>query len=275
LWLQSGLAKEEQRDFSGARHDAEQFLTRRPDDLRGARLLAEAVSSLSGNPPALAMLKQMAAQHPHAAGWNHLYGEWLLRADDAQGARRAFEAAAAADPAFLGAGLALANLDLSEGRNESARDRLLEALKAEPRNVAALLMMAEAEQRLGDNASANARYVTILGVDSGNIVALNNLAYALARQDPDAALPYAQRALESQPGSAAVQDTLGWVYYRKSMYPTAVQYLKASADAEPTAKHEFHLAMAYLKNGDRAQGQTLLRAALGKDPNLPKTETGW
>lgn len=275
LWLQSGLAKAEQRNFSGARQDAEQFLARRPDDIRGARLLAEAVSLQNGNLPALAMLKQMAAQHPHSGGWNHLYGEWLLRAGDAAGARRAFETAVTADPGFLGARLALANLDLADGRNESARNRLLEALKAEPHNVAALLMMAEAEQRLGDNASANARYVAILGVDSGNIVALNNLAYALARQDPDAALPYAQKALETQPGSAAVQDTLGWVYYRKSMYPTAVQYLKASTDAEPTAKHEFHLAMAYLKNGDRLQGQALLRAALGKDPNLPKTETGW
>jgi hypothetical protein len=52
-------------------------------------------------------------------------------------------------------------------------------------------------------------------------------------------------------------------------------YLKDAFSKEPTPRPEFHLAMSYLKSGDRSLGAKTLEAALRKDPNLPKTESGW
>ena len=122
---------------------------------------------------------------------------------------------------------------------------------------------------------AVAQYRAVLDFDSRNLLALNNLAYTLALEDPDEALKYAQQAGEIRPDSAAVQDTLGWIYYRKGIYSTATGYLKRAVAKEPTARRQFHLGMAYIKAGDRDLGQKTLAAALQKDPNLPKTEQGW
>ena len=75
--------------------------------------------------------------------------------------------------------------------------------------------------------------------------------------------------------SANVQDTLGWVYYRKGIYNTAVNYLKTAVAKDPTPRRQFHLAMSYIKAGNRDLGQKTLTAALQKDPTLPQTEQGW
>jgi Tfp pilus assembly protein PilF len=56
---------------------------------------------------------------------------------------------------------------------------------------------------------------------------------------------------------------------------TAVNYLKSAVDKEPTPRRQFHLAMAYLKSGDRELGQRILNTALTRDPKLPQTESGW
>jgi Tfp pilus assembly protein PilF len=97
----------------------------------------------------------------------------------------------------------------------------------------------------------------------------------LASVDADEALKFAQKAAEIAPDTAAVQDTLGWVYYRKGIYSAAVGYLKKAVAKEPTPRRQFHLAMSYLKSGDQDLGQRMLKTALQQDPNLPKTEQGW
>ena len=45
---------------------------------------------------------------------------------------------------------------------------------------------------------------------------LNNLAYLLAEKldDPNSALPHAQRAAELMPETSSVIDTLGWILFR-------------------------------------------------------------
>ena len=54
----------------------------------------------------------------------------------------------------------------------------------------------------------------------------------------------------------------------------ALPYLKAAVAKEATPKREYHLAICYLKSGDRDLGQKLLQSALRKDPKLPPTEQG-
>jgi uncharacterized protein HemY len=115
----------------------------------------------------------------------------------------------------------------------------------------------------------------VLDLDGSDVIALNNLAYTLATSDPDVALKYAQQAIDLAPNSAMVQDTLGWIYYRKAVYGTAVNYLEAAVAKEPTPRRQFHLAMSYLKSGKHDLGQKTLQLALQQDPKLPVTEKGW
>lgn len=64
---------------------------------------------------------------------------------------------------------------------------------------------------------------------------LNNLAYTLAEldQDIDEAYRYARRALELEPDHPAYLDTMGWVYFRKAEFASALPYLKASLEQLP------------------------------------------
>src|ERR1019366_1848967 len=205
----------------------------------------------------------------------HLLGQWYSRSGNLAEARKAFEAAKAADQQFLPADLALSDIDLREGRNDAARQRLDSIVAKNPSNLTALLLSARAADQSGDSPAAIARFRAIVNIDRSNVIALNNLAYLLAPNDPDEALTYAQRAAEKAPDNAAVQDTLGWIYYRKGLSSMAVRYLKAAVDKESTPLRQFHLGMSYLKMGDQARGQKMVREAVAKDPSLAKTEQGW
>jgi predicted Zn-dependent protease len=108
-----------------------------------------------------------------------------------------------------------------------------------------------------------------------DVLSLNAAAYLMATSDADGALKLAEKALQLAPEDPKIQDTLGWIYYRKGQFSRAINYLQFAVAKQPTAAHEFHLAMTYLKSGDKGQGQELLGKALLKDPNLKKTEVGW
>jgi Tfp pilus assembly protein PilF len=166
-------------------------------------------------------------------------------------------------------------MEIADGRNAEALNRLGEVVTADPKNVGALLLSARAQGAVGAHASEVASYRMVLNVDQSNLIALNNLAYVLAADDPDEALKLAQQAAEMAPDSPNVQDTLGWVYYRKGLYSMAVRYLKTAVDKESTPRRQFHLGMSYLKVGDQLTGQKIVRDALAKDPTLAKTEQGW
>jgi uncharacterized protein HemY len=99
------------------------------------------------------------------------------------------------------------------------------------------------------------------------------LAYALSREKLDEAWKFAKRALELAPDEPAVQDTLGWIYYRKGLYGRAVTYLRRAVDKQATARREYHLGMAYAKVGELRLSQQYVGSALRKDSNLERTET--
>jgi tetratricopeptide (TPR) repeat protein len=136
-------------------------------------------------------------------------------------------------------------------------------------------MLAEIELQAGNSAAAIAQYRKVLEKDSRNLAALNGLAYLLADQahQPDEALQYAQQAKELAPNNAAVDDTLGWVYYCKGLYPVAAGHLEAAVAKEPNARRKYHLAMAYFKSGDGPRGTVQLNQALKMDSTLPEAAT--
>jgi tetratricopeptide (TPR) repeat protein len=264
-----------QHDHVGARASLEELLQRNIADVRVVELLMETYAAQQQVPKGVDRLKELVAAHPQSAPLQHLLGQWSMRAGDAAAARKAFESAKTADQHFVPADLSLAELEIAEGRDAEALHRLSEVVTADPKNVAALLLSAHAQEVVGARAAEVASYRTVLNLDQSNLIALNNLAYVLAPDDPDEALKLAQQAAEMAPDSPNVQDTLGWVYYRKGLYSMAVRYLKTAVDKESTPRRQFHLGMSYLKVGERLTGQKIVQDALAKDPTLAKTEKGW
>ncbi len=275
LLIQDGVLKMYDGDYVGARTDADELLRQNPEDVRAARILADSYIAQKQPQKAVERLSELAHGHPKSAPLQYLLGQYELATGNRTEARQAIEAANVVDPQFLEAGLTLARMDDQDKHPDKARQHIAAVLGADPKNVPALLLLGSIEHDAGNREQAIARYRAVLGIDGKNVFALNNLALELAFDQPDEALQYAQQAGEIAPDNATVEDTLGWIFYRKGVYRTAVDYLKNAVAKEPTPRRQFHLAMSYMKLGEQDLGQKTLATALQKDPNLLKTEHGW
>jgi tetratricopeptide (TPR) repeat protein len=273
--LQDAYLRLQTRDYGGARASAGEVLLQLPQEARAAGILAQSYAAQIPPAKVAEKLSETVTSYQTSLPLKQLVGEWYLRADNLSEARKTFEAIKAANPQYRAADLALADIDRREKRMDPARQRLNGVLKDDPKNIAALLQLATVEDESGNRDGAIAIYRSVLDIDSANLGGLNNLAYDLAFENPDEALRFAQQAAERAPENAFIQGTLGWVYYRKGAYSSAVRYLEAAVAKDPTPQRRFHLAMSYLKSGDRTRGQQMLATALQEDPALPKTERGW
>jgi len=272
LLLQDAYLKLGQKDYSAARASLTEALNRSPEDLRVLRLMVASYTSQKQPDGAARMLQEYARQHPKSAPVQHLLAEVLLATGRRAEARAALLAAKTADSRFTRADLALAQLDAAEGHVGEAASTLSTILARNPQNVTAWLMLAGIDDLRGNRVAAIEGYKKILETEPANLPALNNLAYDLSetRDQQDEALKYAQKAAELAPETPSVEDTLGWVLYRKGLYGVAVPHLEKAADKDPTALHKCHLAMAYFKMGEQGLGEKNLAVAVKLNPNLPE-----
>jgi tetratricopeptide (TPR) repeat protein len=100
-------------------------------------------------------------------------------------------------------------------------------------------------------------------------VAANNLAwiYATRGERLDYALELAQTAKQSMPENAEVDDTLGYVYYKKDMAAMAIKALEASVARDPrNVMYQYHLGLACAKAGEVGRARQLLQDALKRAP---------
>jgi tetratricopeptide (TPR) repeat protein len=114
-------------------------------------------------------------------------------------------------------------------------------------------------------------YTAALEINPEFAPAANNLAFILAEQDKnlDEALVLAQMAKEKIPESPYVMDTLGWVYYRKGLYDSAIGEFTDSLEKIPDNPAVlYHLGMAYYKKGDADKARAELEKALRLDENF-------
>ncbi len=271
--LQDAVLKMGQKDYPGMRASAEEILKQSPEDVRALRILVESYAAQKQMPLGLQKVREYAAGQPKSAAVQEFFGWLLMGSGDRAGARQALEVAKANSPGLVVADLSLAQLDMSEGKLNPARERLSALVSRDSRLLSARLMLGLVEELDGKRSTAIEHYRKGVDIDPRNVAALNNLAYLLAESNQaDDALKYAQQAKEISPNSPVVDDTLGWTYFRKGIYTSAVPYLESAVAKGDTARRRYHLAMAYMKAGDRKRGEQTLQAALKMDPNLPEAE---
>ena len=275
---QDGFLKMREGNFAGAQADAEELLPRYseqdPNIVKAVRLLVDSCIAQHQKPKAVELLRAAVAQRPKSAQLQFLLGRVLTEFGD-PGARKAFEAAVAAEPEFLPAKLELAQIDLAENRLDAARQTLNTILASHPKNVNALVMLADAEANAGNRPTAIAKYREALAIDRANISALTSLANMVIQDNPGEAVSFAQQAVELAPADPSAQDTLGRALYRNGVYGLAVEHLKKAAQIAPTPSRQYHLALSYMKGGQTSLGRAELSAALQKDPELPQKDRGW
>ena len=123
----------------------------------------------------------------------------------------------------------------------------------------------------GKNAEAQKQYERVMAIEPRAAVAANNLAwiYAESGGNLDVALQLAQAAKAQLPSQPEINDTLGWIYYKKGLTTLALGPLSQAVDKGPkVAAYQFHLGMALAKNGETDKARTALQAALAIDPSF-------
>ena len=214
----------------------------------------KAVAARPGSAPHLVV-----AAKAHAATGNVTRAEELLRA------------AINADPARLVAYGLLAEIYIAQERIDKAIAELEIAARL-PDGVGASTMIAILLEQQNKTAEARTRYERILEANSSAPIAANNLAWIYAENgvNLDRALELAQSAKRDLPESPDVTDTLGWVYYRKKMFPQAVASLKEAAALAPeNVLTQYHLGLAYTGASDYQSAKPLLIGALKAAPQSP------
>jgi tetratricopeptide (TPR) repeat protein len=272
--VQDGTLKLTQRNFAAARESFERALKKNPDDFKTLALLVQSYDLQKQLPAAVERVRHHAAQRPNSAPVQFFYGQMMRRMDNRKESRKAFAAAKAADPSLTAADVSLAGLDASEDKWADARRRLSDVVLNSPADISAHLALGAVEDHDHNYPAAIEQYRKVVDLDGSNIEALHKLAYLLAENTNhyDEALKFAQKAEELAPDNASVQDTLGWILYRKGLYSQAIPYLERSAATQPTALRKGHLAVAYWKSGNQSKAQDALRAALKIDPALADSE---
>jgi len=176
-------------------------------------------------------------------------------------------------PADADTTIILADTYVAEKKPDEAAQLISEAMRQHPKDADLMLrsgMIFEKLQRWDD---ARGVYERELQFNSDDALAKNNLAWVLAEHggDIDLALNLAQQAEEKLSGNPQVNDTIGWVYYKKGLYKTAREYLKQCVEKDQkNAAFQYRLGMAEWKLGDQEGARRNLLNAVTLDPKSPE-----
>jgi tetratricopeptide (TPR) repeat protein len=176
------------------------------------------------------------------------------------------------DASSLAAYTTLGQMYLQQQRLDEARHEFEEIVKRKPDSVPARTMVGmilDVQQKHEESRKVYEGIVSRGGVRAP--VAANNLAwiYANRGEQLDLALQLAQEAKQQMPESPEVNDTLGWVYYKKDLRELAVKTLENSVGKDPkNVMFQYHLGLAYAKAGQSIKARRALEEALRLKPDF-------
>jgi len=202
----------------------------------------------------------------------HLRARVLQLKKDMPGARQAYEAALAKNPAYFPSAAGIAALDLEADKPDDARKRFQAYIKEYPKNWHAHMAMAELEVRAGGKsevvvAALREAVQANASEPQPHVMLVNTL---LADGDAKGGLLAAQNAVAALPDNLEILDSLGRAELAAGDQQRAVTTFRKLANLQPTnALFELRLADAYMALKDRdAAARSLRRAAQLQPKNV-------
>jgi tetratricopeptide (TPR) repeat protein len=195
-------------------------------------------------------------------------------AGDQAKAEQALRRAVSVDPRFTPGYTMLAQLYIQQRRIDEARAEYEGIVQRDPSAVGARTMVGMLLEAQGKRADARKSYEATVNGTKNAPVAANNLAFIYAEQGTnlDIALQLATSAKQGLPNDPSVDDTIGWVYYKKDLPSLAVRpledSLKKRLNTADTSEVLYHLGLTYAKLGDKTKARGTLERALKLDPKI-------
>ncbi len=150
------------------------------------------------------------------------------------------------------------------GETAKAINIVREQLK-ETDNLGMRLALAISLHTDGQLDAAEKEYLQVLEQNEKTLVALNNLANLYIESDLSKAQTFAERAYQQNAKSAAIIDTLGWIYWLQGDADKAEEHLQqalALTSAEAVPDVAYHYAVVLTKRGAKESAISQLTKAL-------------
>jgi Flp pilus assembly protein TadD len=158
-----------------------------------------------------------------------------------------------------------------QGKNDDALALYQKALTVAPNSPTILGAIGNAYLAKNDLKSAQQYLEKANTLAPHDPLIQNNLAwvYALEGQNLDVALSLATQAKQAAPDLVSINDTLGWIQYKKGNYVIAVGLLTEVVNKLPqSAEYRYHLGMALKSAGQTDRAKEELKKALQMSPPL-------
>jgi len=225
---------------------------------------------------AVAAANAQIAKVPNSSAFYDLLGTALFNnKKDMNGAEVALKKAAELDKNNSDALIKLGQVQVAKGSTEEAIATYQHSIKDNPREASFYVLMGELYESKQDWGRARDAYQKALEIKPDNPLASNNLAYVMLETggNVDVALSLAQTARRGLPDSPNVADTLGWVFYQKGAYKSAIDLFqealrlaeKNNVPEDPT--FHYHLGLAYEKTDQPALAKQHLERVLKINPS--------
>lgn len=259
-------------DFAAANRAFDMALMLDPVNIHA---LAGRVSSdlrLKKPDDARARLAKAIAANPKNADVLVFAGSVEVTLGDTAAAERHLRQAIELNPGALGAYGLLGRVYMRQNRLDEARAEFekLASLNTDAVGPKTMVgMIYDIQKRRQD---ARRVYEEIVAQTNRAPVAANNLAwnYAESGEKLDMALQLAQNAKQQLPESHEVDDTLGWVHYKRNAPELAIPPLERSVKADAqNPQYHYHLGLAYAKAGRVQDARRSLERALQLQGDFP------
>jgi tetratricopeptide (TPR) repeat protein len=222
-----------------------------------------------------ARIDQALSTYPNMASLHYLKGQVFGYQQNGQMMEAEFNKALELDQNYLPAYSALAALYIQSKQEDRAIAQYQKIISLRPENSTPYVVIGMLEDQRKNYDVAADNYRKALEKDPNSVIAMNNLAWLYAvtgKGNIDEAIRLAQGAVQKNPNVSGFVDTLGWVYYKKSLHTAAVEQLRKAislneAEARitngvPSASYHYHLGMALKGKGEKEESRRELQTAI-------------
>jgi tetratricopeptide (TPR) repeat protein len=236
--------------------------------------VGEYVAMLFGTnqaPKALQVASQYVAANPNRAAAYFIYGSALANSKKLDEAIPQYQKAIQLEPKSLLSYMQLGRLYELQGKTDDALGVYQKALTIAPESSGVAGAIGNAYLQKNDLKLAQQYFEKANALAPHDALIQNNLAwvYAMQGQNLDVALSLATQAKQAAPNVVSINDTLGWIQYKKGNYVMAVGLLSDVVKQVPqSSEYRYHLGMALSGAGQKDRAKEELSKALQLAPPL-------